>query len=366
MITAGYVAPFPPLSTQPYPPARIHPRWKESYRLHDTWIMKHWPFQTETKRAKLPSTKLAGFIAWAAPYADFDRLVWASRLTGLLILEDDLVNNEDHSTERIAGFKHVAAGNGPLHPRDQAEIAHDLSLQAIKRTCHPRTFAQLTRLTREWWDSNACHHKPDSFADLDSYLAGRATETGIYMTNAAIRFAADINLTDEQLNHPLVQNAERIVAEHAVLANDLLAYLDDKMPSTDEENIFTVLSNQYQLTYDQIRITLENKMKERERDFVRAGILVYSDPSLGPNAEVRRWISCLPYGMGGYLAWSQETTRFNVGQLEPVAPLPYAVEVVPECYTREACTSVERSLHLHLLLLMLVELARHGLKHILL
>lgn len=164
MITAGYVAPFPPLSTQPYPPARIHPRWKgehldiysivqrlilklsESYRLHDTWIMKvscssshyegnadvypqHWPFQTETKRAKLPSTKLAGFIAWgespfapclsspsfiraAAPYADFDRLVWASRLTGLLILEDDLVNNEDHSTERIAGFKHVAAGNG--------------------------------------------------------------------------------------------------------------------------------------------------------------------------------------------------------------------------------------------------------------
>lgn len=118
----------------------------ESYRLHDTWIMKvscssshyegnadvypqHWPFQTETKRAKLPSTKLAGFIAWgespsapclsspsfiraAAPYADFDRLVWASRLTGLLILEDDLVNNEDHSTERIAGFKHVAAGNG--------------------------------------------------------------------------------------------------------------------------------------------------------------------------------------------------------------------------------------------------------------
>lgn len=87
------------------------------------------------------------------------------------------------------------------------------------------------------------------------------------------------------------------------------------MPSTDEENIFTVLSNQYQLTYDQIRITLENKMKERERDFVRAGILVYSDPSLGPNAEVRRWISCLPYGMGGYLAWSQEVRYiFNTTQ----------------------------------------------------
>lgn len=78
------------------------------------------------------------------------------------------------------------------------------------------------------------------------------------------------------------------------------------MPSTDEENIFTILSNQYQLTYDQVRIILENKMKERERDFVRAGISVYSDPLLGLDAEIRRWISCLPYGMGGYLAWSQE------------------------------------------------------------
>lgn len=95
-------------------------------------------------------------------------------------------------------------------------------------------------------------------------------------------------------------------SEHAGLANDLLAYAEDKIPDTDQENIFTVLRNQCQLTYSQARISLEHKMKERERDFVAAGLAVYNDPILGSNPEVRRWIACLPYGMGGYLAWSQE------------------------------------------------------------
>ncbi|KAF7975917.1 hypothetical protein HWV62_8178 [Athelia sp. TMB] len=325
MISPGYVAPFPPLSTQPYPPARVHPRWQELYQLHDKWVMKHWPFPTESKRAKLPAARLAGVVAWAAPFADFDRLVRACRLTGVLILADDLVNTGDQSAQRIAGFKHVAAGNAPLHPTDQAELALHLALDAIKRDCHPRTYAQLTRLIGEWWDVNACQHRPAPYADLDTYLAGRATETGITLTNrgasdaislaAAIRYAADINLTDAQLAHPRLQHAERLVAEHAVLASDLLAYSADKTPASGDGSIFSVLGTHCQLSYDEARGALENKMRERERAFVGAGVAVYDEAALGADAEVRRWVACLPYGMGGYLAWSQE---WNSGHDESV------------------------------------------------
>lgn len=56
----------------------------------------------------------------AAPYADFSRLVWVCRLTGVLVLADDLVNAGDKGVSQMAGFRHVAAGNGVsplvLHP----------------------------------------------------------------------------------------------------------------------------------------------------------------------------------------------------------------------------------------------------------
>lgn len=78
------------------------------------------------------------------------------------------------------------------------------------------------------------------------------------------------------------------------------------MHENDPENIYTILSNQFSFTYSQARAALKGKMKERERDFVAAGQAVYDDPILGSDPEVRRWIACLPYGMGGYLAWSQE------------------------------------------------------------
>lgn len=36
----------------------------ELYRLHDEWLMEHWPFATDKQRARLPFTMLAGFGTW--------------------------------------------------------------------------------------------------------------------------------------------------------------------------------------------------------------------------------------------------------------------------------------------------------------
>ena len=57
----------------------------------------------------------------------------------------------------------------PLHDEDRAEACHDVVFRAIKETCHPHTFIQLTKCTHEWWDSNV--HEP--FKNLDQYLAVR-------------------------------------------------------------------------------------------------------------------------------------------------------------------------------------------------
>ena len=49
------------------------------------------------------------------------------------------------------------------------EQCHDTVFRAIKSTCHPRTFRQITESAREFWDSHV--HEP--FQDLDQYLISR-------------------------------------------------------------------------------------------------------------------------------------------------------------------------------------------------
>ncbi|KAF7964513.1 hypothetical protein HWV62_6373, partial [Athelia sp. TMB] len=215
----AYLAPFPPLPDQAFPPARNHSRWQgarilievtqlrpnrriDIYQSHDEWVSEHWPFPNDSKRSLLPATKLAGLMTWgelklaplstnnqteesaAAPFANYERLKWACRMTGIFILVDDLVNAHDRDPTLIAGFRSVVDGKG-------------------------------------------------------------------FMINAVLRYAADINLTDETLNHPLIRKAERIAAEYGSLANDLRAYSYEKTPPSDAEDILNILSNQYQLTHSQ-------------------------------------------------------------------------------------------------------------------
>ncbi|KAJ7482242.1 terpenoid synthase [Mycena galericulata] len=306
LTSIGQVAPFPPLPGQPFPPARNHPRWKELYRLHDEWIMKYWPFKNGKKKARIPFMNLAGFSTWCAPASDFKRMVWGARIAGVFFLADDLMDS-GKMLERIPGFKQAATGEGPLHVADRAEICHDIVFRAIKATSHPRTFAQLTKCTHEWWDSHV--HEP--YKNLDQYLTIRRVNIAMYFANAYFRYTLDINLSDAQVNHPLMREAEGIVADHVGLTNDLFSYAKEKMSNSDDTNIVRILQDHEGLTYAEAAEVIKNKIRQKELDFIPAGVAVLEDPELGQDAEVRRWIACLPYCMGGNLAWSQEV-RFSL------------------------------------------------------
>ncbi|THU86527.1 terpenoid synthase, partial [Dendrothele bispora CBS 962.96] len=262
----GKAAPFPPLPGQPYPPTRNHPRWR------------------------------------GAPAADFDRMVWGARIAGIFFLADDYIDS-GKMLDRIPGFKAVRLSILPLHKEDQAEICHDIVFRAIKATSHPRTFDQLTKCTHEWWDSNI--HEP--FKNLDQYLAVRRVNIAMLCYSSAyFRYTLDINLTDEQVNHPLMREAEGVVSDHVGLTNDYFSYLKEKMTNSDDTNIIRILMDHENLTYAEAKVVIEKKIRQKEQDFIGAGMAVLNDPELGKDPEVYRWISNLQYCMGGNLAWSQE------------------------------------------------------------
>ena len=83
----------------------------ELYKIHDEWLMKYWPFSSEEKRARIPIMNMAGFCTWCVPAADFDRLVWGVRITGVFFISDDYIDT-GRMLDRIPGFKHAATGAG--------------------------------------------------------------------------------------------------------------------------------------------------------------------------------------------------------------------------------------------------------------
>jgi hypothetical protein len=78
------------------------------------------------------------------------------------------------------------------------------------------------------------------------------------------------------------------------------------MTNSDDTNILRILQEQDGLTYSEAAELNKKKIRQKELDFIPAGVAVLDDPQLGQDPEVRRWIACLPYCMSGNLAWSQE------------------------------------------------------------
>ena len=142
---------------------------------------------------------------------------------------------------------------------------------------------------------------------------------------ACFRYALDINLTDEQLYHPLVREAEGIACgmslfnqrskslkgqDHIGLVNDLFSYGKECMTGADDTNVLRILQDLDGMTFKEAKITVEQKIKDKEQEFIRAGLEALQDPVLGSNPEVYRWIACLPYCMGGHIAWCHEVIAF--------------------------------------------------------
>ncbi|KAF9046973.1 terpenoid synthase [Rhodocollybia butyracea] len=260
----GKVSPFPPQAGQPYPPARNHPEWR------------------------------------ATPGADFNRMIWAARLTGIYFLTDDYMD-VDNQFDRISGFKRAAEAPGLenlLHPEDKAEISHHIVFAQIKKDLPPDTFKQLVKLVWEWWDSHV--HEP--FKTLDQYLRHRRFNNGIVTWS---RYALGINLSDEEIFHPLMREAEAITADHAGLTNDYFSYLKEKLSNSDDTNIIRFLIEHQGCDYTEAMKMVAEKIQQKEKDFITAGLAVINDPVLGRNPEVYRWVCNLPYVMGASKAWSQ-------------------------------------------------------------
>lgn len=118
--------------------------------------------------------------------------------------------------------------------------------------------------------------------------------------------------TRTRLNH--LDCLNRLIepfVDHVGLVNDYFSYLKEKMTNSDDTNIIRILMEHEQLTYQEAKVVIEKKIRQKEQDYIAAGMAVLNDPELGKEPEVHRWIANLQYCMGGNNAWSQEVSTFD-------------------------------------------------------
>lgn len=92
--------------------------------------------------------------------------------------------------------------------------------------------------------------------------------------------------------------------------NDYFSYLKEKLSNSDDTNIIRILMDHEACDYISAAKIVVNKIRQKERDFIAAGLAVINDPVLGKNSEVHRWVANMPYVMGGNNAWSQTVSVF--------------------------------------------------------
>ena len=193
---------------------------------------------------------------------------------------------------------------------------------------------------------------------------------------AYFRYTLDLNLTDEQVNHPLMREAEGIVSgacfianartragadyatshlppqfdptsrctrrahtDHVGLVNDLFSYAKERMTNSDDTNIIRILQDHDGMTYEQAMDVVKRKIRQKEQDFIPAGLAVLQHPELGQDPEVHRWIASLPYCMGGNLAWSQEVRLFPFGVFPSTCHHRELTRIALSCRRAAATTS---------------------------
>lgn len=117
--------------------------------------------------------------------------------------------------------------------------------------------------------------------------------------------------------HQLRLLTAKHLIDHVGLVNDYFSYLKEKLSNSDHTNIIRILMDHEKVDYDAACKITVAKIRQKEQDFIGAGLAVLNDPVLGKNPEVHRWIASLPYVMGGNAAWSQEVRTKEIPSYPP-------------------------------------------------
>ncbi|EJT99155.1 terpenoid synthase [Dacryopinax primogenitus] len=291
-------------------PSSSHPQAQRIRTGINDWLAEYWPFPSGIPVEKiLAKHDLGGLAVWCVPTGDADRLIWAGRLCGLILLADDYIDN-DKDLSRIPFMKTAIEGLEPAAAAapDPATASLNITWRAVRMLSSRQEFIWNVKLTKAWFDT---HYEPPT-TTLEDYLMARRANIGVHMFLNWVRWALDFDFDDSILTHPLFCNAEDMVADHSGLTNDYYSYEKEKDFESDGMNVVRVLMDRENLDVAAARQRVHMLLLEKEQQFWLAAEAVMTDPVLGQNTKVCTYMINLAHVMGGNISWSEENGRYNL------------------------------------------------------
>ncbi|KAF9067879.1 isoprenoid synthase domain-containing protein [Rhodocollybia butyracea] len=295
-----------------FPPAKEHPRTSELLKVDEDYFLGCWPFKSDASRQHFSRSILADFTAKTIPDTEhWEKLVLACRVTTSSFLIDDLLDTDllydsKKKFDIIPSLLQVIYGTKKPDPNLYWEVISDDIWRGIQRGCTDTEFDQMTRTAKEWYMTHG-RPLPESF---DGWLVRRRHNSGANWTYSITRYAMECRITDEELTHPIVREAEDSAAVIFALVNDIVSLPKEKMANCEELNAVTMV-RKYGLvsTEEDALAEVSNIVVQSSRKLMESTKRGLADPTL--SSEVKRWMVALPYVASGNAWWSQLSSRYN-------------------------------------------------------
>ncbi|KAJ6570961.1 isoprenoid synthase domain-containing protein [Mycena vulgaris] len=303
---------LPPLNR--FPLSRQHPMETEIIAATDHFILKIAPFQTQTQREKVLRWELTGIITKAIPDGQYERMLTVARANIIYYMADDFFETICEATKSplMLEIKNILIDK-ELGESAMARAFGDL-YDTLARNCPAPEYNQYVRFAIEWLRSQT---NPVYETDIAARLKFRRIDSGGYLFFAFARYALNIYLTDEELDHPMLVRCLDIAIDCTTIENDIVSYekeiLEFSMRSNETRPLLNLVDVGRQVTTPlEAQLILREEIKRHEAELYGALSTALSDKELQKSEPIQRWLAAIPYVVSGNIWWSQTCNRFNI------------------------------------------------------
>ncbi|KAJ6536246.1 isoprenoid synthase domain-containing protein [Mycena capillaripes] len=308
-----------------FPPAREHIRAKEIIAATHIFFLENWPFASQKQQDIFLLCNLPLSICRNIPDGEFEKMICACKAFVVLFLTDDWIEKEFQESgvcdlnNRIAQI--ILGEMVPRAGYTVEELAHSV-FREMEASTGVEQYRQFSHRAAEFLGSQETR----VYENLSQYLDHRCLNIGGYCLTAAPRYALDIYVTDQELQHPLLAICERLAIDAISMENDVASYDKELQQTTLGNNLVAMLlqhgiDGRGFVSAFAVKVYIRERIVECEARLDSAISEALADSILGTSDTVPRWLHALPYVVSGNTWWSQETARYNL----PGKPVPRTV-----------------------------------------
>ncbi|KAH7886425.1 terpenoid synthase [Phlebopus sp. FC_14] len=296
-------------------PRQLNLHYKEIGAASTAWIDSFQLLSADKKKA-LDKCNINLLSCLAYPLANKEQLRSACDLVHLFFFFDELSDSGSGPAVRQQANIIMDALRNPDVLRPEGEVAiGEMTRQFWSRTLRcanpsPLTQQRFIRVIDAYTTAveiEAEDRDQRLIRDIESYFTVRRGTVGMYA--AFVLFELGMDLSENVLDHPVIVDMERCIADIVIIANDVYSYNVEQARGDDGHNLVTVVMKDLGTDLHGASQWIEEYSAGIEAQFLNAIALL---PTWGE--EVDRQVAKYVYGLGNWArandAWSFEGERY--------------------------------------------------------